>query len=565
MSQMLQRKFAIWLVTTATIVGSSSRGYAAVWQWRVDVPGEKVQPDTNPPQAFLWIPEDCHNVRGVVLANHNMLEKPIFEHPTMRQLMSELGFAQVLVVPVLDQAFDPSGSAPDRFEQIMTDLASASGYSELAEAPVVTLGHSASATWPWNFAAALPKRTLAIVSLKGDSPQTNLTGYGRINPDWGDRGIAGIPALMVMGEYEWWEDRLTPIFSFKAKHPDVPISLLGDVGRGHFDASDRLVHLLAMFIRKAAAHRLPHDHHDSLRPVRPEYGWLVDRYRRHEASLASPAPFGEYAGNRYTAFWAFDREMAEAIDAHHQSQIGRFPQLLGVIQDGKVLPQLPTHAQVHATFTPETDGPTVSVEGSFLSAVPTSHGDNLTKWADRPVGSELGHGDLAKIRFSTIMGPVEQIGDKTFRYRLGPTEWPTDRRNGEIWLLALHPGSDQYQSAVQQILVTIPANVAGREQAIEFKPLPDVPETTKSLQLHAISNADLPVNYYILSGPAEIEGSVLQFTTVPPRAKFPIPITVVAWQWGLPDHEGNLCPVQTANPVARTFYLTSDTAEKDAE
>ena len=34
------------------------------------------------------------------------------------------------------------------------------------------------ATFPWNFAAWNPERTLAIISYHGDAPRTNLTGYG---------------------------------------------------------------------------------------------------------------------------------------------------------------------------------------------------------------------------------------------------------------------------------------------------------------------------------------------------------------------------------------------------
>ncbi len=61
------------------------------------------------------------------------------------------------------------------FEKMMEDFANVSGYSELKYAPIVPLGHSAMATYPWNFAAWNPDRTLAIISLHGDAPRTNLT------------------------------------------------------------------------------------------------------------------------------------------------------------------------------------------------------------------------------------------------------------------------------------------------------------------------------------------------------------------------------------------------------
>ena len=48
------------------------------------------------------------------------------------------------------------------FETMMDDFAAISGYDELKYVPVVPLGHSAMATYPWNFAAWNPERTLAI-------------------------------------------------------------------------------------------------------------------------------------------------------------------------------------------------------------------------------------------------------------------------------------------------------------------------------------------------------------------------------------------------------------------
>lgn len=67
-------------------------------------------------------------------------------------------------------------------------------------------------TFVWN-----PGRTLAFESIHGDAPQTNLTGSGRPNPDRQSRTIDGVPGLMVMGEYECWEDRLKHAFDYVVK------------------------------------------------------------------------------------------------------------------------------------------------------------------------------------------------------------------------------------------------------------------------------------------------------------------------------------------------------------
>ena len=62
---------------------------------------------------------------------------------------------------------------------------------------------------------------------------------------------------MVMAEYEWWEDRLTPALKFRAAHPATPVAMLAEPGNGHFNYCDQLVKFLALFIRKAAEARLP--------------------------------------------------------------------------------------------------------------------------------------------------------------------------------------------------------------------------------------------------------------------------------------------------------------------
>lgn len=79
----------------------------------------------------------------------------------------------------------------------------------------------------------------------------------------------------------------------------------------------------------------------------------------------------------------------------------------------------------------------------------------------------------------------------------------------------------------------------------------DVEAGTASLLLQAVSDSGLPVYYYVKEGPAEIVDGKVVFTPVPPRSKFPLKVTVVAWQYGLSGK------VQTAEPVERSFYIKS--------
>src|SRR5689334_15275876 len=78
------------------LVLSDVRANEAVWQWSVPF-GEG--------RAFLWIPEDCWQVRAVVVSQHNMIEQGILEHATMRRALAELGIAEVFIAPPFDRPF----------------------------------------------------------------------------------------------------------------------------------------------------------------------------------------------------------------------------------------------------------------------------------------------------------------------------------------------------------------------------------------------------------------------------------------------------------------------------
>lgn len=228
----------------------SFSGYSQVWQWSVKISGSISQETKDHPQAFLWIPENCKQVRGVIFTQHNMIEEGMLENPYFRKTMSDLGFAEVWVTPGISQTYDVAKNEDKLIDEAMKLLAEVSGYQELVYAPLIPMGHSAMASFPWNFAAFNPERTLALVSVHGDAPQTNLTGSGRPNPDWGDRNIDGIPSLFIMGEYEWMEARIAPAYKFISKHPQSVITLFADAGHGHFDYSDAMVKYVADYIRE---------------------------------------------------------------------------------------------------------------------------------------------------------------------------------------------------------------------------------------------------------------------------------------------------------------------------
>jgi hypothetical protein len=509
---------------------------AQVWQWSVPVDGVISRETNSSPRAFLWIPPGCKQVRGVVVGEHNMLEEGILQHADFRRALAAIDFAEVWVTPAPDMVFRFDKGAGDAFNTMMKELAEVSGYSELVFAPIVPMGHSAAASYPWNFAAWDPGRTLAILSVHGDAPLTNLTGSGQPNPDWGAGTIDGIPGLMVMGEYEWWDQRLLPALAYKRQHPLAPISFLADEGHGHFDFSDALVHYLGLFIQKAAKARLI-DGTATLKAVYPQDGWLGSRWFK-DTDTASPAPYGQYKGDSTQAFWYFDREMAEATMAYYAKAQGKKDEYIGYMQADTFLPYHPkTLARITEQFVPMDDGVTFHVRAVYTDSTRERASDEHS---------------TGPISVTRICGPVMRIDDTTFSVRFYRMGFNNPKRSGDIWLIAASNGDDVYKSTVQQFNVRIPvSNTEGDSQHIFFPRQRDIKIGTKSVTLTASADRALPVYYYVLEGPAEVKGNQLVLTAIPPRTRFPVKVTVVAWQYGRSIEP----KIRSAEPVTQTFYI----------
>lgn len=543
--------FLIPLIITIFLYSGSCDG--AVWQWSVPVKAEK--PENGSSRAWLWIPPNCQHVRGVVVAQNNMEEISILENPKFRAVLAKMNFAEVWVAPFFDHLFRFDEGAGETFNDMMDRLADESGYSELKFVPVVPMGHSAAASWPYYFAAWNPNRTLCALSVSGQWPYWRNKDFA---PDiWGNRNIDFVPCLESMGEYEaadtWSREGLWE----RQQHPLLPLSMLANPGQGHFACTDAKVNYLALYIRKAAEYRMPKKWDatvpPNLIPIDPtKTGWLVDKWRRDQVPTAPAAPVGKYTGDPKQAFWFFDKELALATEKYESAFRGLKPQLVGYVQDGKMAPQHETHLQVDLKFEPEADGITFKLSGGFYDSVPQGS-SRLPGWTELPTNAPLGHARNGFISVDPVCGPVEKIDDDTFAVRFQKeTLLTTNARNYELVFVATQPGDSEYKPAVQQAHLYIPAhNRRGAEQHITFPPIPNQKAGTRSLRLDAISDANVPVYYFVREGPAEIEGNELKFTPIPPRAKFPVKVTVVAWQYGRSTEP----KLQTAVPVERTFSI----------
>ncbi|MFW6163735.1 MAG: hypothetical protein ACODAJ_13275 [Planctomycetota bacterium] len=162
----------------------------------------------------------------------------------------------------------------------------------------------------------------------------------------------------------------------------------------------------------------------------------------------------------------------------------------------------------------------------------------------------MGH-STAPIRVRPVSGPVVAAGRHRLRIRhdaLAPAGGRT-----RVTFLACSEGDAAYRYTEQ--VGMLPRGFRGirkgREQALTFPPVGDLRADAEPVALRATSDAGLPVEYYVAYGPARIANGTLAIAELPVRARFPIAVRVVAWQFG----RGIEPQVKTAAPVGQTLEV----------
>lgn len=362
-------------------------------------------------RVCVRLPRGASEVKAVLYCHQNMTEEVLFRSSCFTRQMDSLGVAMAFIQSG-SQNWDVADGCQERFERIMSDVASGTEHPEIETAPIIPFGHSAQATFPWNFAAWNPDRTLCIISFHGDAPRTNLCGYGRANIEWGrTRNIDRIPGLMIEGEYEWWDARVRPALAFRMMYPDSRISFLCDAGKGHFDLCEETQDYIARFIAK------------SLDNPRPEGGVYYSRWNED----------GSESTNPYEMFWYHDEEMVDLTKARYKESRGKKMQYVSARLDGVVIPYDTTkHIKMNASVKAEE----FTIEPIFVN----EKRDELS--------SEHAH---VKPRVVLISGPAIQTGEYTFR--LDHDYFGADPRRlwSGITVCIEADGDEEYKSAVQEL------------------------------------------------------------------------------------------------------------------
>jgi len=526
--------FAACLFLTGSLASAAS---AAVFQYAVPVAAGKAEGT-----AFLWVPPEAKQVRGIIMAGMTLMEREFVKDARIRQACADERLAIVFLKCGLGAADVP---------KVLADLAEVSGYRELTVAPLLFVGHSAGGPQAKECAIKFASRCFGLVQYRGGVP-------GGTNPV-----PPGIPALMMIGQFdefggtmrddagrESWEDGRDALAAFRALDERNLGSIVVEPGAGHFAWSDRNAAYLALFIRKAAQARIPATwpvdaaKPIALREIDPRDGWLTELPSRTEGQLAA-AHFGEFARPGTNAAWHFDKEMAEASVAYHAIGLAKKDQLIRWTD--------PFHVDAGARFFFNRiqwvgDGQTFEVHPVYAERYPGQYNGSGPRWP--LAGQQVGH-STAPIRVRPVGGPVVVAGSNTFRIQcdnLAPAA-----EGGRVTFLAFSEGDGEYRYAEQVGMLPrgFSGLKSGKPQQITFAPLGSLKAKSEPVRLNATSDAGMRVEFYVAYGPATVEDGWLKISELPARSRFPIRVKVVAWQFG----RGTEPLVQTAPPVEQSIVI----------
>lgn len=510
---------------------------AAVFQFSIPVSTPKGES-----QAFLWIPPAAQQVRGAIMAGMTLMEREFVKDARIRRTCAD---EQLAIV------FLKCGLGATDLRRVLDELANVSGYRELSVAPLLFVGHSAGGPQAKECALKFADRCFGLVQYRGGVP-------GGTNPV-----PPGLPALMMLGQFdefggtmrdaegrETWEGGRDALAAFRAQDERHLGSVVIEPGAGHFAWSDRNAAYLALFIRKAARARIPASWPiDTAKPVpllevKFSEGWLSDLDIQGTHPF-KPAPYATYLGPKTNTSWHLDQEMAEATTAYHAAGLAKKDQFIRWAD--------PFYVDAGARFFFTRlqwveDGQTLEVHPLYADRYPGLYDGKGPRWAE--TGKPVGH-SAAPILVKPVGGPVVVAG--TNRLRMEFDALAPASEGGRVTFMAYSQGDAEYRYT--EHVGMMPRGFSGlkngKPQQIRFEPLLNLKAGARPVRLRATTTAGLPVEFYVAYGPAIVNNGMLRIAEVPARAKYPIPVKIVAWQFG----RGLESLVQTAPPVEQTIAI----------
>jgi hypothetical protein len=527
--------------TPAEVAPAPEERIDSTYQWSLAMPS----PDFER-RAYLWIPPQCKHVRGVVVGLQNMLEKLMFQNGDFRDACAAADVAIVYIAPgsvTIDKTKEPAlalgfkdpKAAIAQLDQLLNDFAGVSGYTEIATAPLIPIGHSAATPVVWGVAYYDSARCIAVIPYKGwFSGAKGDLPFLHVSSEWGEVGGAN------WGQ-TWQKNDRGSILKLRAGKANPEIGEYVELGNGHFAWQPASGRIIGEFIRKTVAARVSTD--GTLKPLPIESGVLVvptdlgtSRFKAYS--------YNDCPGDKQAAYWYIDAEMAQAINDYMAPRLVKKPQVIDVLVKDKPAPlDKGGMADYAPTLLP--DGVTWKVSPCYLKKAPPQ-----LDFGDQPLGHSNG-----PVYFKVTSGAIKQTGPDTFKVWLGRGGIERQGNPWDPWAIAAQGGDDTYRSADRPVHFWIPIRRKdGKPQQIAFPDVPTAAAGSGPIKLHAVADSGLPVQYYVVSGPVDVaEDGTVTLLPIPPNAKYPVAVMIGAFQWG----RGLDPKFSSAEPVVKEFSITA--------
>lgn len=486
--------------------------------------------------AYLWIPPSCKRVRGVVVLSQNVLEQWLAEHPLFRKSCAKMDLAIVWACPGF--FVDGKDHFPQKnaltLQNCLNNLANISGYEELNKVPWLPIGHSGTNNMVRALLEAKPERIIAAITMKGGP---------------GFKSENHIPVMCNAGEYFEWnqhkEDLINPLKRIpnyenvlkERKEKNQPLTYFFDPNTGHFDCSEQLTKAIANYVLEVSKARLTTV--DSiLNPINLNDGWVAG-LPLPGAKFIHPKPYQKATKEERNLPWYFTKQ--QAIDAVKMAQVdfNRKPQIASFTNIDGSMAGFNKGIVWPIPYQTGLDGVTFELNPVFLMAIPDTF---------RFANTALGHGKKIP-EIIPLCGNVKQTGK--YQFQITPER---NFKSSATYLVIRQEGDDKYRTSISPGQLVVNQNNKGLSQLITIDTLVTISQNVKHVKLKASSTSGMPVGFFVKAGPAVVKNDVLTISNIPPKTKFPVKVTVVAYQWGR-----NIEPfVKTAPFEERSFEITKD-------
>ncbi len=296
----IRQHFPILLVFACALLGLSSSGRAAIYEWN-DNPNSTRK-------LLLYVPDGVQTIRGIVIYGNG---GGIDNAPTATNV-EIVAFARSIDFAVLGMGYWGCFNDPNEypyFERQMNALIMASQHPEMTNAPWIPLGHSNGGSISSGLNILHPEKVIAFIISKAPSC---------LEPEASESPALRTPGMLINGQDDLPE-RKTFISTFFANNREAGALWAWAEEADLAHSENNTLELKLPFLYECCRLRYPSYMSPTNGPVvlkdLNEFdGWLVDQ-RTWSNGLASIYPYADAPGDKRSYGWVPNEYIAKLYQA----------------------------------------------------------------------------------------------------------------------------------------------------------------------------------------------------------------------------------------------------------